>query len=137
MLDGYTQWWVNGDHPDDNCSIVRADNGCIFLSEGEVVRRFRHPYIRGTSSCPDCKNMMHLHGWIDQGEDGLTVCPGDYVSNSGNPEYSKESMIPYKTTVFQYDREHVCEFVFRIRMWGIDLIIDSERSDGEVELISE
>jgi len=22
---------------------------------------------------------MHQHGWIDQGVDGLTVCPGDYI----------------------------------------------------------
>ena len=36
---------------------------------------FRHPNIPGTDTCADCGHIFHEHGWIDLGEDGITVCP--------------------------------------------------------------
>src|SRR5688572_15738404 len=98
-----TRWFKNGDHPDDNCVIVRAaapdqpfasdvrgnrgaivpdDNGEPFLCEGAVVRYFRRPDIPGTSPCISsipCAYTMHEHGWIDTPEGGHNVCPGDWI----------------------------------------------------------
>jgi hypothetical protein len=64
-----TQWFKNGDHPQDGPSE----------SEGEVVRYFRHPDVSGETSCRHCDGRMHDHGWIDTLEGGHIVCPGDWV----------------------------------------------------------
>lgn len=64
-----TQWFKNGDHPDDG----PADR------EGKVVRYFRRPDRHGTGLCDHCAKTMHVHGWIDTLEGGHIVCPGDYV----------------------------------------------------------
>lgn len=75
-----TQWFKNGDHPNDNSRDIQGGDG-YFLSEGKVVRRYRNPNIKGDSECifRECEYTMHDHGWIDQGEGGLTICPGDYI----------------------------------------------------------
>lgn len=64
------QWHSNGDHPDDH-----AEHG----QEGRVVRYYRHPDVPGHRLCPHCHLTMHIHGWIDTGDDGYTVCPGDFI----------------------------------------------------------
>ena len=69
-----TQWWKNGDHPDDNCEF-----GDEVVREGEVVRYYRHPEDDGRRRCEVCGCAMHHHGWIDTAEGGHVVCPGDYV----------------------------------------------------------
>lgn len=65
-----TQWFRNGDHPDDNSPSDEF--------EGKVVRRFRRPG-EGEKVCAMCSKTMHVHGWIDTFEGGHIVCPGDYV----------------------------------------------------------
>ncbi|MFC4328318.1 hypothetical protein ACFPC0_10820 [Streptomyces andamanensis] len=65
------QWHVNGDHPDDHATHPGR--------EGKVVRYYRHPDHPGTVVCPHCHLLMIEHGWIDSGEDGRTVCPGDFI----------------------------------------------------------
>jgi hypothetical protein len=72
-----TQWFKNGDHPFDNSCPISPQNPD--LSEGEVVRYFRHPSIPGTTLCSKCGKAMHEHGWIDTLEDGHNVCPGDWI----------------------------------------------------------
>lgn len=72
------QWFKNGDHPDD-ASVMISDSGHSFLSEGLVVRRFRHPTIGGEVVCSECKQVFHVHGYIDTKEDGHRVCPGDWI----------------------------------------------------------
>ena len=44
-----TQWFKNGDHPNDNCKIIKStiEGNDDFLSEGEVVRYYRTPEIDG------------------------------------------------------------------------------------------
>ena len=66
-----TQWFRNGDHPDDG----PADQ------EGKVVRYFRRPepeyageLVHGVCGCT-----WHEHGWIDTLEGGHTVCPADLI----------------------------------------------------------
>lgn len=77
------QWFKNGDHPNDNCDLYDYPdgNGNVFQrpGEGKIVRYFRRPDVSGDSSCRNCGNIMHLHGWIDTKEGGHIVCPGDWI----------------------------------------------------------
>jgi hypothetical protein len=77
------QWWKNGDHPEDGVGEVVDDPGypgkTYTRQEGTVVRYFRHPDFRGDDVDPACGKRWHDHGWIDNGGDGITVHPGDYV----------------------------------------------------------
>lgn len=72
------QWFKNGDHSDDACRIIE-NKGEKFLSEGKVVRYFRHPDVSGDEVCSVCKKVFHLHGFIDTLEGSHTVCPGDWI----------------------------------------------------------
>jgi hypothetical protein len=75
-----TQWFKNGDHPEDDCTeILSLDGDTTFLSEGKVVRYFRHPSVAGVTTCKHCGVVMHVHGWVDTLEGGHIVCPGDYI----------------------------------------------------------
>ncbi len=97
-----TQWWKNGDHPDDHLppadKIVAGER-----TEGSVVRYYRHPPVDPSTGeisaaddaillgrlrhcdAPDrfrresCEYLMDDHGWIDNLEGGHTVCPGDFI----------------------------------------------------------
>ncbi len=73
------QWLKNGDHPQDESTMITPHRGKPFLSEGKVVRRFRHPSKSGELGCEHCAIRLHEHGWIDTKEGGHIVCPGDYV----------------------------------------------------------
>lgn len=76
-----TQWFKNGDHPLDACTTITPvpGDGLPFLSEGKVVRYYRHPNIYGQTKCKYCGNSMHNHGWVETLEGGHIVCPGDWV----------------------------------------------------------
>lgn len=71
-----TQWFKNGDHPWDESHEITV-NGETFLSEGNLVRRFRNPAMPGDASCDRCGHIFHLHGWLDKSE--LMVCPSDFI----------------------------------------------------------
>jgi hypothetical protein len=74
------QWWKNGDHPDDESEVlVSTLDGTEFLSEGNVVRRFRHPEFPGAELHRDCGSAWDNHGWIDAPD--LPVCPGDWIGS--------------------------------------------------------
>lgn len=83
-------WRRNGDHPHDGVGDKLADpmtGGSYERLEGKVVRFYRHPWTPGdryhtgsdVTEERGCGRRWHDHGWIDQGEDGITVCPGDLV----------------------------------------------------------
>ena len=75
-----SRWFKNGDHPEDHSVPMRdAETGETFLTEGLVVRRFRHPDITGDKICITCRKTMHEHGWIDTLEGDHIVCPGDWI----------------------------------------------------------
>lgn len=78
MPESAHRWFKNGDHPEDGDPS----------REGKVVRYFRHPQIPGNSACVDCGRLMHDHGWIDCGGDGVTVCPGNMVVRADNGAWS-------------------------------------------------
>lgn len=73
-----TQWFTNGDHPEDFDRDADRDLAAVSL-EGQVVRYFRHPGRPGHSPCEKCAKIMHDHGWIDTMEGGHVVCPGAWI----------------------------------------------------------
>lgn len=73
-----TQWFKNGDHPDDYDKDADS-NEAAKQCEGQVVRYFRHPSIQDSQVCSKCGATMFRHGWIDTLEDGHNVCPGDWI----------------------------------------------------------
>ena len=98
-----TQWWKNGDHPEDESVRLNNKNENGFRSEGKVVRRYRNPSVSGNVDCHICGKPLCLHGWIDTPEGGYTVCPGDWIITSGKGEY-----YPCKSDIFAktYEESH-------------------------------
>jgi hypothetical protein len=103
-----TQWFKNGDHPRDNSQPYRPmEEGETLddvLSEGQVVRYFRHPEVEGSRSCEKCGQQMHYHGWIDTLEGGHIVCPNDWIITGIKGEY-----YPCKPDIFEATYELVDE----------------------------
>jgi hypothetical protein len=96
-----TQWFKNGDHPEDD--VTRGGttkNGESW--EGKVVRYFRTPTTPGTEVCGQCGNVMHEHGWVDTLEGGHIVCPGDFIITGVKGEY-----YPCKSDIFELTYEKV------------------------------
>ena len=91
-----TQWFRNGDHPEDDVRLLTLENGEEFFSEGKVVRRFRNPDFEGDDICPLCGKKFHIHGWIDTSEGGFNVCPGDWIITGGKGE-----KYPCKPDIFE------------------------------------
>lgn len=85
-----TQWYRNGDHPEDYSRRHSGMDKDIFRDfppeerrkrgwEGDVVRYFRKPEVSGENICSHCSMKMRVHGWIDTKEGGHIVCPGDWI----------------------------------------------------------
>jgi len=102
-----TQWFKNGDHPEDDCFRPYEDTGAIPKTprEGKVVRYYRHPEVPGDTPCISsipCQHTMHDHGWIDTAEGGHNVCPGDWIITGVQGE-----RYPCKPGVFKQTYEEV------------------------------
>jgi hypothetical protein len=102
-----SRWFKNGDHPQDDCRMIKPDPASTtqfgpFLSEGQVVRRYRSPDDDGQRCCGDCRSLMTDHGWIDQGIDGRVVCPGDWVVSLPLTTPGLVAHFPVKPDVFDY-----------------------------------
>ena len=57
-----SQWFENGDHPNDG--VERFTKG-IFkgeLFEGKIVRYYRTPECDGQDICKKCGKIRHIHG---------------------------------------------------------------------------
>ena len=92
-----TQWFVNGDHPEDYPERHRP---AVDWCEGQVVRYFRRPDVPDDSPCPECARPFLDHGWIDTLEGGHRVCPGDWIiTGVANERY------PCKDDIFQLTYE--------------------------------
>ena len=96
-----TQWFKNGDHPEDFCKIIYTEEASFF-SEGKVVRYFMRPDVKGTTLCKECADVMHKHGWIDTLEGGHIVCPGDWIITG-----VKGERYPCKPDIFEATYEAV------------------------------
>ena len=101
-----TQWFKNGDHPQDGKDTFTApSDGKEYLREGKVVRYFRNPtVVHGTDRCGHCRAVFHVHGWIDTLEGGHIVCPGDWIVTG-----IKNERYPVKPSVFALTYEEVQE----------------------------
>jgi len=97
-----TQWFKNGDHPEDGNETFTSGAFVNERCEGKVVRYFRHPEIPGYQTCSKCYQPMHAHGWIDTPEDGHNVCPGDWIITGVKGEY-----YPCKPDIFDMTYELV------------------------------
>jgi len=97
-----TQWFRNGDHPDDYPSLMHDKEAREHGPEGDVVRYYRHPNVPRDQICTTCQYTMHDHGWIDTLEGGHTVCPGDYIITGVQGE-----RYPCKPDIFEATYEYV------------------------------
>lgn len=66
------------------------------------VDYYRTPSGNGQTECKHCKNLMHVHGWIDTLEGGHIVCPGDWVITG-----IKGEVYPCKPDIFEATYEAV------------------------------
>lgn len=101
-----TQWFKNGDHPNDNVMRPFEDTGKVPTEprEGEIVRYYRHPDVSGKLTCHHCNYTMHEHGWIDTLEGGHNVCVGDWIITG-----IKGENYPCKPDIFEKTYELVTE----------------------------
>jgi hypothetical protein len=107
-----TQWFKNGDHPEDHApiglkaptSIDREKYEEYLGFEGKVVRYYRTPALDGQGKCKYCGDIMHNHGWIDTVEGGHIVCPGDYIITGVQGE-----RYPCKPDIFEQTYEAVID----------------------------
>lgn len=102
-----TQWFKNGDHPEDNVGETLVDpfnNKSYKRQEGEVVRYFRHPDYASFSRHDYCGRAWHDHGWIDTLEGGHNVCPSDWIITGVHGE-----RYPCKANIFEKTYELVEE----------------------------
>lgn len=97
-----TQWFKNGDHPEDGSEIITPDDGEPFQVEGKVVRYCRRPSLDGTNLCNHCDEPMCAHGWIETLEGGHIVCPGDFIITG-----VKGERYPCKPDIFEATYESV------------------------------
>ena len=97
-----TQWFQNGDHPDDDTYEVRPSTGGPFQSEGKIVRYYLLPDDDSQRKCEKCSTIMHLHGWIDTLEGGHNVCPADWIITG-----IKGERYPCKPDIFEATYEKV------------------------------
>lgn len=93
------QWHENGDHPQDHSiALFDSETGEPFLSEGKIVRRFRHPEVPEDSVCWLCGFTYHAHGWIEPDKRKTSkvsnVCPGDWIIQVGENDYVIASQRP-------------------------------------------
>jgi len=98
-----TQWFRNGDHPQDGDEKFQDGEFKGELFEGLIVRYYRKPSVDGQNICKNCSDTMHNHGWMDTLEGGHNVCPGDFIITG-----IKGERYPCKPDIFKaaYYTEH-------------------------------
>lgn len=99
-----SRWFLNGDHPQDNCEVFDSGEFKGALMEGKVVRYFRRPGVPGNQTCKHCGHVMNNHGWIDTLEGGHIVCPGDWVITG-----VKGERYPCKPDIFEATYENAAD----------------------------
>lgn len=97
-----SQWFKNGDHPQDGNERFIDGEFEGELYEGKVVRYYRHPNDDGNRPCEHCGVRMHEHGWIDTLEGGHNVCPSDWIITG-----VKGERYPIKNDIFEMTYEPV------------------------------
>jgi hypothetical protein len=98
-----TQWFKNGDHPQDNSKPVEKAGGSPGLTEGKVVRYFRRLNIPGGRFCEHCGNVMQHHGLLDGLNGEEVICPGDYIVTNRKGDYYKLSSTEFEEQYEPYE----------------------------------
>ena len=106
-----TQWFRNGDHPEDRWTdegVIHPDEGVV---EGRVVRYYRNPDDAERRVCEFCGKIMPLHGWIDTIQGGHIVCPCDWIITDHRVSDVKAHghFYPCKPDIFEATYEKVEE----------------------------
>lgn len=97
-----SQWFKNGQHPEDGHETFKDGEFKGELYEGKVVRYYRHPKVDSDAKCQHCNETMHYHGWIDTLEGGHNVCPADWIITGIQGEH-----YPCKPDIFEATYEEV------------------------------
>lgn len=113
-----TQWFRNGDHPQDQSEPIDGQEGTGKLTEGKVVGFFRSLKIPGGRFCPECGNVMQKHGMLRRAANDMVladeeiICPGDYVVTDQKGRYYRVTAVqfeaqyePYEVTPHQSSRQ--------------------------------
>ncbi|MFL5661350.1 MAG: hypothetical protein ACJ8BW_08350 [Ktedonobacteraceae bacterium] len=104
-----TQWFQNGDHPQDESEPIENSGESPKLSEGKVVQPFRSlvelldagDLLEGDRFCSKCGNVMQKHGVLDGIDGEEYVCPSDYIVTDRNGLYYRLSRGEFES---QYER---------------------------------
>lgn len=101
-----TQWFRNGDHPQDESLRIDTADGPMRLTEGKVVRYFKSLNIPGDRACSTCGNAMKVHGELTYTFDGREeiVCPGDYVVTDPKGHYYRMAPQEFELMYEPYQR---------------------------------
>lgn len=92
-----TQWFNNGDHPEDGDEVFEEGEFKGEKLEGKVVRYYRRPECE-EDACVNCDHAWLNHGWIDTPQGGHIVCPGDWIIKE---EFAKYGYYPCKPDSFK------------------------------------
>lgn len=103
VLTEATQWFANGDHPEDKSEPIERPGSSPGLSEGKIVRYFRSLNIPGGRFCPDCGNVMQKHGILDGLNGEEIVCPGDYIVTDLKGRYYRLPSAIFEAQYEPYD----------------------------------
>lgn len=99
-----TQWFKNGDHPQDNSKEVGLVDGAPELSEGEVVRYFVAQHIPSGRFCTQCGAIMQKHGLLNGINGEEIVCPSDYIVTTRKGDYYKLSSADFEAQFEPYEK---------------------------------
>lgn len=99
VLTEATQWFKNGDHPQDESTPIDKPDGAQRFTEGKVVQYFRSLNIPGGRFCPTCGNVMQKHGVLDGLNGEETICPGDYIVTDTKGRY-------YRLTATEFEAQY-------------------------------
>lgn len=98
-----TQWFKNGDHPQDQSQPIERPGSSPGLTEGKVVRYFRSLNIPGGRFCVKCGNVMEKHGLLDGLNGEETVCPSDYIVTDQKGNYYVLKAVVFEAQFQPYD----------------------------------
>lgn len=105
-----TQWFKNGDHPEDGNAVFEQGDFEGELLEGKVVRYYRHPNVSSDYKCLNCGDIMHNHGWVDAIQGGHVVCPSDWIITDSRVSLGKHGhFYPCKSDIFELTYDLVAE----------------------------
>jgi len=103
ILTEATQWFKNGDHPQDQSVPIERPGNSPSLSEGKVVQHFHSLKIPGSRFCSDCGNIMEKHGILNGINGDETICPGDYIVTDRHGKFYRLKGVEFEEQYEPYE----------------------------------